>query len=210
MADILNVIVRTIQGKRRVKRLRLTGKIPAILYGHGEANIMLSVDTRDVNAVVRRGTHFVELKGAVTEHALVSEVQWDQIGTEVVHLDLTRVDLTETVDLDLPVDLRGQAVGITGGGVISQYTHNVRVRGAVNVMPDRLELRVNNLEVGHSLKACDILLPVGVSLLSSPEEVIVECAIPITTEEVASTDLAAEPEVIGRKEGEEGEQEEKS
>ncbi len=210
MADILNVIVRVDQGKRRVKRLRQTGKIPAILYGHGEANIMLSVDTRDVNAVVRRGTHFVELKGAVTEHALVSEVKWDQIGTEVLHLDLTRVDLTETVDLELPVDIRGQAAGVTGGGIVSQYTHNVRVRGAVNVMPDRLELRVNNLEVGNSLKASDIVLPAGVSLLSSPEEVIVECAIPILSEEAATTDLAAEPEVIGRKEGEEEEQAVKS
>jgi large subunit ribosomal protein L25 len=177
------------------------------LYGHGLDNVCLSIAERDVNAVVRRGSHFVELRGAVTEHALVSDVQWDQIGVDVLHVDLTRVDLTESVDLELPVDLRGQAVGTTAGGVLNQFTHMVRVRGAVNVMPDRLELRVNSLEVGHSLKASDISLPDGVTLLSPADEVIVECNVPIVAEEEApAADFAAEPEIVGRKEGEEGEE----
>ncbi len=210
MADILNVVIRKDQGKRRNRRLRASGQIPAILYGHGLENVCLSVEARDVGVVVRKGAHFVELKGAVTEHALISEVQWDQIGIDVLHVDLTRVDLTETVDLELPVDLRGQAVGITAGGVLNQFTHLVKVRGAVNVMPDRLELRVNNLEVGQSLKAADIALPNGVTLISPADEVIVECHIPVVIEEEVSTDFAVEPEVIGRKEGEEGEEKEAS
>jgi large subunit ribosomal protein L25 len=209
VADILNVIIRKDQGKRRNRRLRQTGQVPAILYGHGLENVCLSVAARDVNSVVRRGSHFVELQGAVTEHALISEVQWDQIGAEVLHVDLTRVDLTESVDLELPVDLRGQAVGTTTGGVLNQFTHLVRVRGAVNVMPDRLVLRVNNLEVGQSLKASDIPLPEGVTLLSPADEVIVECHVPVVVEEEAPvSDFAAEPELVGRKEGEEGEEKE--
>lgn len=208
MADILNVMVRKDQGKRRNKRLRHTGQIPAILYGHGLENVCLSVATRDVTSVVRKGAHFVELRGAVTEHALISEVQWDQIGVEVLHVDLTRVDLTESVDLELPVDLRGQAVGLSAGGVLNQFTHMVRVRGAVNVMPDRLELRVNSLEVGQALKASDINLPAGVTLISPPDEVIVECHLPVVVDEEVATDFAVEPEVIGRKEGEEGEEKE--
>jgi large subunit ribosomal protein L25 len=209
VTDILNVSVRQEQGKRRVRRLRQTGQIPAILYGHGKENVCLAVSQRDLAPVVRRGSHFVELKGAVSEHALISGVQWDQIGTEVLHLDLTRVDLTESVNLDLPVDLRGQAPGVSAGGVLNQFTHHVRVRGAVNVMPDRLELRVSSLELGHNLKASEIALPAGVTLLSPPDEVIVECELPVTVEtETPPTDFTAEPEVIGRKEGEEGEAEE--
>jgi large subunit ribosomal protein L25 len=207
----MNVVIRKDQGKRRNRRLRETGQIPAILYGHGLDNVCLSIDSKDVGTLVRKGSHFVELRGAVTEHALISDVQWDQIGVEVLHVDLTRVDLTESVDLELPVDIRGQAVGTTAGGVLNQITHMVRVRGAVNVMPDRLELRVNNLEVGQSLKAENIVLPDGVTLLSPADEVIVECHIPIVVEEEAvAADVAAEPEVIGRKEVEEGEEKEAS
>lgn len=207
----MNVVIRKDQGKRRNRRLRETGQIPAILYGHGLENVCLAIDSKDVGNLVRKGSHFVELRGAVTEHALISDVQWDQIGVEVLHVDLTRVDLTETVDLELPVDMRGQAVGTTAGGVINQITHMVRVRGAVNVMPDRLEIRINNLEVGQTLKADSITLPAGVTLISPTDEVIVECHIPIVVEEEpVAAEVPAEPEVIGRKEVEEGEEKEAS
>jgi large subunit ribosomal protein L25 len=123
---------------------------------------------------------------------------------------LTRVDLTESVELELSVELRGEAAGLSNGGVINQYTHNVRVRGTVSVIPDRLELRINQLQIDQSLKASDIPLPEGVELLSPADEVIVECTVPVVVEEEAPADFAAEPEVIGAKEAEEEEKEDQA
>ena len=91
MAETLNVKVRETRGKRNARRERRTGTIPAILYGHGEANHSLLIAADEMASVVRHGGRIVELKGAVNEKALIRALQWDTFGIEVLHVDLTRV-----------------------------------------------------------------------------------------------------------------------
>ena len=86
--------------------MRGRGEIPAELYGHGEPNAHLVLPMLEVQSAIRRGTHLVELKGAVNESALIKEVQWDPFGSIVLHLDLARVSVEETVEVVLHVELR--------------------------------------------------------------------------------------------------------
>ena len=122
MRESLQVTVRKQLGSRQTRKLRASGQIPAILYGHKEANVSLQVPTDQVFAVVRHGGRLVDLKGDVTETALIRQVQWDAYGVEVLHLDLSRVSPDETVEVLLPIQLKGSAPGSREGGVIAGKT----------------------------------------------------------------------------------------
>lgn len=187
-----------------MRRLRQSGVIPAVLYGHGEGTIMLSVNEADLGKVIEHGSHIVELTGVVKESALVKNIQWDAFGSSVLHLDLARVSATEEVQVNLPIELKGEAPGTHEGGVVKFQTHEITIACPANQLPDKIELRINDLQLDDLITAGDIELPPGVKLISPPEEPIVGCSVPVEmpeeTEEVAE---GAEPEVIGAKDDEE-------
>ena len=102
MADVLNVSLRKGLGKRESRRLRDQGRTPAVLYGHGLENMNLSVSSQELAATVRHGAKLVDVRGDVTDSALIKDVQWNTFGTEVLHVDLTRVSAEEAVEAVSP------------------------------------------------------------------------------------------------------------
>jgi large subunit ribosomal protein L25 len=208
MADTLNVQMRDSRGKRNARRLRETGTIPAVLYGHGEQNMSLAVQASELAAVVRHGGRVVDLGGALKEKALIKNLQWDVFGTEVLHIDFSRVSEHERVEVSVPVVLRGQAPGVKEGGVIEHLLHEVEIDCEAVSMPDHVEISVKDLHLNGELTAAQIKLPEGVKLLTDPEAIVVHCVPPAAEEEAAEGGAGgAEPEVIGRKD-EDGEGEE--
>ena len=168
MSEVLSVAIRPETGKLRMRRLRAGGRIPAVLYGHGEANVNLSVPAREVDLLIRHGSHFVELQGAVNEHAMVADVRWDGLGKEVLHLDFLRVNINESVEIDLPLELKGEAPGTKAGGVLNFVMHEIAVRGPANKLPDKIEVRIGELELGQEILTGQIRLPEGVELVTPP------------------------------------------
>ena len=209
MADTLNTSSRELLGKRDSRRLRVGGMIPAELYGHGQGNVHLSIPRGEVQNAVRHGAHLVELKGVVNESALIRNVQWDPFGTDVIHIDLTRVSAEEAVEVTLAVELRGTAAGAKEGGIVQHVLHDVRILCPAALIPDKLEVRISQLKIGQHFTAGEIELPAGASLLTSPEQIIAQCITPATDDDVESVPAEpAEPELIGRKAKEEEEGEE--
>jgi large subunit ribosomal protein L25 len=135
-------------------------------------------------------------------------VQWDTFGGIVLHLDFYRVSAGELVETTLTVALRGEAPGVKAGGVVEQVQHELEIECPVSSLPDRLELSIRNLELGAAIHARDVPMPEGARLLSDPDAVIVHCVMPMRDEEEApaAPAEAGEPEVIGRKAGEEEEE----
>jgi len=208
MAETLNVKTRESRGKREAKRLRSAGTIPAILYGHGEANRSLSLSAEEMASVVRHGGRIVELKGDVNEKALIRELQFDTYGQHVLHVDLARVSEHERIEVKVSVELRGQSVGVKDGGVLEHFIHEVEIECEALSIPDKLELNVSALKVGDSLTVGDIPLPSGVTLVSDADGLVVHVIEARGEEEEAGAGAgAAEPEVIGRKAADEEEEE---
>jgi len=201
VAEILNCEKRDNTGTLRNRRLRQSGFTPAILYGRGE-NESLSIRSKDIDSAIRHGSQIVELKGSFNESALIKEVQWDAFGIDVLHLDLTRIDSTESVELTLQVKLIGVAPGTKTGGSVKHMLHTVDVNIPASAVPEYLELRINDLELNGSITASEIPLPDGATLVTGGDEVAVQCVEVVVQEELAETDgtdAPAEPEVIGRK-----------
>lgn len=208
MADSLNVTLRQEYGKRRIRRLRSSGKTPAVLYGHEKDNISLSLPTNDLMTSMRHGIRLFELQGGTSATALLRDVQWDTFGLEVLHVDLVRVSADQKIDATLAVELRGVAPGVSQGGVVEHLLHEVSLTCAVSHMPDKLELNINSLELGQSFTAADLSLPDGAEMLTPLERIIVQCVEPQTEEdedEVSTGSDSVEPEVIGKKDEDEGE-----
>lgn len=198
--DVLKVTARDVFGKRAMKELRASGQVPLNLYGHGEANVHLSVKADHLEAAIRHGAHMVELEGAVADSALIREVQWDTFATRVLHVDLTRVDSSEMVEAVLEIELRGEAPGIRAGGVVEQPAHSLRIRCPAGKIPEKLVLSINALELEDALTAGDMELPEGAELLSEPHELVVQCVARVEIDEEGEAALdSAEPEVIGRR-----------
>lgn len=204
MAEVLKVEIRESRGKRKARRMRNAGHVPAVLYGHGEANLSLSIPLDQVKSAVRHGARVVDLDGAVKEKAFIRDLQWDTFGLDVLHLDLTRVSADEKVEVEVVVELRGEAPGVKGGGVLNQVLHHVDVECLVTAIPEKLTLRINSLGLDQSLTAANIELPAGTTLLTPGETVVVHCAMPREeSAEAALPSEGAEPELIRREAGEE-------
>ena len=211
MALQLAVESRDTQGKRRNRRLRRSGKIPAILYGHGLENVSLSVEADAITAAIRHGSRLVSLTGAVSESAFIRELQWDTWGTHIVHVDFTRISEHEIVEVRVPVELRGEAPGVREGGVVSQLIHEVEIACPASVIPERLAVNINHLKLNESISLAALELPEGAKVFAADlEAMVVQCASRSRTAGRGRGEaVPGEPEMIGAKE-KEGEESEES
>jgi large subunit ribosomal protein L25 len=213
MSDMLKVETRKIHGKRHNERLRRSGQLPAILYGHGEEPVSLTLGYDQVQASLRHGAKVVDLDGAATGKALFQDVQWDTFYQVLLHVDLLRVHAGEKVTIEVPIELKGESIGVREGGVIEQVIHSIEIEVALDVIPEKLHLSIKNLKIGDHLTAKDIIdLPAGATILGDEDEMIVHCVQPVSEEEAEAAEegTGAEPEVISKgKADEEEEAEEK-
>ncbi|HPM80586.1 MAG TPA: 50S ribosomal protein L25 [Candidatus Anammoximicrobium sp.] len=211
MRAVLNASVRTEVGSNGVKKVRKAGRVPAVLYGHGEQNVNLSLCAEELHSVLRHGARLVDLKGDVTDTALVRDLQWNTYGTDVLHVDLARVSAEERVHVSVPLETRGTAIGAHEGGIVELVMHEIEIECPAGSIPDKIEVRVHEMHVGNSLKAGEIPLPEGSRLLADPDIIVVHCVGRVLEEEEVAAEAAAEaaePEVIGRKGKAEEEEEE--
>jgi large subunit ribosomal protein L25 len=204
MPDTLNVNIREEVGSNAAKRVRKAGCVPAVLYGHGGENMNLALPAEELNAAIRHGSRLVHLKGDIDQTALIREVQWDTFCTQVLHVDLTRVSAGETVQVAVPLELRGEAPGAREGGMIEHVAHEIQLECPASSIPDKIEVSINSLGLSEAIKMTDVQLPQDAKLLSNADTVVAQCSAPV---EVAEEELEAaepaEPEMIGRRAAEE-------
>jgi large subunit ribosomal protein L25 len=188
--------------------MRQAGKIPAVLYGHGEDNVSLSVPADMLEAAVQHGSRVVTLEGAVKQTAFIRELQWDVWSRHVQHVDFTRVSADEKVEVSLAVELRGEAPGVKEGGVVEQLLHEIDLECPVASIPEKMSVSINKLALDESIKVADLEIPEGATLVGDASAVVVQCITPLEApEEEEAAAGEDEPEVIGRKEEEESDEE---
>ncbi|MGB7347112.1 MAG: 50S ribosomal protein L25 [Pirellulaceae bacterium] len=198
MADVLNVEKREQTGSTASRRLRLSGQVPAVLYGHGQENQHLAIPRADVKLLLRHHGKMVELKGAVKETALVSEMHWDPLGIEVIHMDLQRVNLNERVEVAVAIHIHGEPIGTREGGIFLENQHQVDISCSAGNIPESVIAHVADLHMGDNLTAGQLELPDGVELVSPAELVVCTVVAPKGADEDKEEGDAAEPEVIAK------------
>jgi large subunit ribosomal protein L25 len=199
---LLKAEIREKTGTRIVRKMRSQGKIPAIMYGHNEEPAVISLDAHNFVEGLHHGHRLVDIQiGKKKEKAIVKELQYDHLGRNIIHADLMRVDVSETVKVMVPIELKGTAVGTHEGGIIEKHAVHLEIECKVVEIPEMIVVSVKDIHIDDALHAGDIELPEGVVLLSSPDTLLVTChtvAVAKTTEELEQ-EMPAAPEVIGER-----------
>lgn len=203
-------------GSRYSNRLRKEGKLPAVVYGHKQEPVSIVVDFKDTISHIKSGEKIFNLdfpgKSAKDEGQMVllKDLQFDFLGTNVVHADFARVDLNERVKTFVSIHLVGEAIGLKQAGAILMHpVAEIEVECAVKDIPDFIEVNINELDVGKGITAGDVKLPLkDMKLLTDSHGMVAQIVIQqeIVVAEAAAVDAAAGPEVLTAKkvEGEEG------
>jgi len=197
-------------GSRYSKRLRDQGKLPAIVYGHKIDPVAVALDAKETITAIMKGerVYTLDVEGT-TETVLLRDLQYDYLGTNVVHCDFARVDLNERVHVRVHVELVGEAKGLKKARTsILTPTTEVELECTVTNLPDSLEVDVSDMDVGDIIHVGDVTLPKDTMvMLTDPERVVAnliqQTELAEETDESADAAATASPEVITEKKDDE-------
>lgn len=195
------------KGTRYAKRERNAGKLPCVLYGQGKDPAHLSLNHKEALRFFESGERVFNIELASeskTQTVLLKDLQFDYLGTNVVHCDLIRVNLDDVVEANVHLHMVGDAKGLkTAGAVLVQKMNEVPVRCRVSDLPEEIKIDISDLEANAHLSASDIKLPAGLTLECDPDAVVVIIDVQVETEEgtegEAISSEGAEPDVIKSK-----------
>ncbi|AWB86980.1 50S ribosomal protein L25/general stress protein Ctc [Mycetocola zhujimingii] len=194
MADDNKVVAetRTKFGKGAARKLRASGKIPAVMFGRGTEPKHLALPAHQIGLIIRKSNALLELDiDGVESLALVKDVQKDPVLRIIEHLDLIVVIKGEKVVVDIPVHIEGEPAP---GSAINRDATTLSIEAEATHIPEFLVVSIEGLEVGAQILAKDVTLPNGSSLLSDPDLLVVAIAEPEETEEEAEAAAEAEAE----------------
>ncbi|MCB9262151.1 MAG: 50S ribosomal protein L25/general stress protein Ctc [Flavobacteriales bacterium] len=160
-------------GKASSKAVRKEGKTPCVLYG-GSENVSFSVYEADFkNLVYTPNTYLVRLdiNGKQTI-AKLQDLQFHPVSESILHADFYELNLENPVELSIPVHVVGNSPGVRAGGKLMVKIHKLKVKGLIQDMPDFVEVNIDKLNIGKSIRVRDLNIP-NVELLDTPENSVV-------------------------------------
>ena len=195
------------------RKLRSSGQVPAIIYGHHREPQPLALNARELEKLLEHisaENTVIELTAdGRTARTLIREIQRHPFKRQILHVDFQELVAGEKITVSVPIVLVGSAAGIRDGGVLDQTMRELEIEVDPVNMPNHIEVDVTNLGIGDSVHVSDLKLPEGVTVLDDPEASVAVLSTPkVQVEEtpvaVEGADAAApaEPAVIRKAKGE--------
>jgi large subunit ribosomal protein L25 len=159
-------------GKRDAKELRYNGQVPAVLYG-GATQTHFSVSAADLKPVVYTPVvQFIDLDiDGTTSQAIIKDMQFHPLTDEIIHVDFLLLDETKPVAIEIPIHLTGTSPGVKMGGKLVQKLRKLRIKALPKDHLDTIEVSIEGLEVGKSVRVRDISFP-NLTITNTPEDTI--------------------------------------
>jgi len=218
----VNVIRREAAGKSAARRLRTQGRAPAVIYGKEFETLPVAVDLSELEPIFAEGQQSTALlrlhiDGKASRSSplvMIKEVQRDPLSGQVLNVDFHKISLKEKVTAQVPVVLTGESPAVRHGGILEHVLREIEVECLPTDIPDRFDVDISHLEIGHSIHLNELQAPDRVTVLTGADEVIAVMAAPKAVEEPAPAEAEAvegeeepqEPEVLAQK----GEREEEA
>lgn len=209
--------VRENRGKGVARSLRTSGRVPAIIYGHGREPQSLSIDTRELEKLlshISAENTVIDLSvDGKSARTLIREIQRHPFKKQILHVDFQELVAGEKVIVRVPIVLMGVPAGVRmDGGVLDQTLRELEVEVDPANIPNHIEVDVNELTIGSSVHVSDITLPEGVEIVGDEDASVCVVSAPRAAVEetaVEAEEAPAEPEVIRAKKPDEEEASEK-
>lgn len=214
---ILKAEVRKDTGKRVAKDLRNSGFVPANVYKSGKAATSLTVSDRELAGILRTKAGenvLITLKisggesSAKDRTVLIKEIQRHPVRDNILHVDFNEISLTEMLKVDVPLEARGEPVGVkVDGGLLEHVLRELSVECLPTDIPAKIEVDVSAMKIGDHIFVKDILVPAGIKVLNDPE--LIALVVKAPKVEAPKEEVVAggeEPELIRKKKEEAAEE----
>jgi large subunit ribosomal protein L25 len=193
----LNVDLREGSGKGVARKLRVAGRVPAVLYGREFQPLGLTVDRLALDKIVHKSSNaLLDLKGPKQVEGkivLLKEVQRDPVRRSLIHCDFQVIDPRRPIDVSVPLHFTGKPRGLENGGVLEPLIRELEIRVLPLSIPDSIDVEVSALDVGMSIHVRELTLPAGAEALDDPEQAVVHVIVPkMVVEAVAPVAEAVE------------------
>ena len=203
----LTVQRRATTGTRPIRRLRLEGVVPGVVYGKNMEPLSVSVNHRALTALVhsKAGEHalvtlHVDGDASWEKPVLVHALQYDPVSGHVIHVDFHAIVLTERLKVKVPIVLKGEAVGVKQeGGVLEHFLRDVEVECLPTEIPASVEFDISALKVGETVHVRDLAPSSNAKITSEPDGVIASVQMPKKEKPEEEAAAVTEPEVIREK-----------
>lgn len=201
---LLDARKRSNEKKSSNKSLRREGKVPGVIYSKNVQPISIEVNEGSINPLVFTAkTNLISLniEGENKLDCIIKDIQFDPVTDKIVHFDLQEFNVSEKIQIEVPVHLVGSAIGVKEGGIVQQNLHKLDIECLPGDIPDSIEINISNLKLGDSIHISDLNL-MNVEFLNPAESIIVVVAHPKVEKEPLAEEAIdqekTEPEVIGK------------
>ncbi len=204
MAVKLKALNREDHRKSTTKQVRESGQVPSVVYGKEKEAKSIAVNSLDLLKTVRdegRNTIIsLDVENGNPVDVMLHDYQIDPIKDELIHADFYIVNMSEEMDVEVPLRLDGEAKGTKEGGVLQQPFYELQVRAKPGNIPEEISVDVSALEIGDSIAIADLPQGKDYQFIDDPEQTIATVVPPDTLQDVEEVpDDNAEPDLVDRK-----------
>jgi large subunit ribosomal protein L25 len=176
--ETIQVAKRDATGKSASRAMRKQGLIPAVVYGLNEPPVAIAISPKIVARIIASDTgtntmiHLQREGTEIKRHAIIKDVQRDPVTGRLSHVDFMRVDPTHKVRVHVPIRLQGTPIGLKEGGLLDFTHREIEVECLPTFIPAHVDVNVEHLKVGDSLRLDQITLDSHLAILGDPHNVI--------------------------------------
>jgi len=208
---LLEAEIREGSGRAKAKDLRDSGFLPSVVYFHGKDALSLKISRSVLLKLMhqhRLESTIIKLKikndkKAAGRPCIVKEIQYDPVHEDIIHIDFNEISLTESIKVNVPVEVKGEAIGVKQeGGSLEHLLWEIEVECLPTNIPKNIEVDVSALKMGEAIHVKEMIFPSGVKPLNEPGAIVLHIIAPMKEEapaEAVEGEEKAEPEVIKEK-----------
>ena len=208
----LKAQVRKTTGKGLARTLRREGRIPAVLYGPKTDSMMLSIDFKEFEQIVKKanvGSVLLNLQiqngETFARPAMIKELQTNPVSGAFLHIDFYEIDMQSKITVSVPVVTRGKSAGVEEGGLLQIVRREIELFCLPTAIPESIEVDISDLTIGDSIHVREIALPGDVELPEDVDFTVITVLAPKVEEEPVEEEELEEGEEAAEEEGAEGE-----
>ncbi len=200
---------RNLEGTSNARRIRKTGALPAVIFGAEKEPVSVEIDTHDFEQILHHSASEsmlieIEIEGEGNTRVLVKDVQHHPVTSDLLHVDLMRVTAGKPINVEIQLELVGEAEGVKAGGTVDHVMHSISVECLPKDLVEKIEIDISEMEIGDALHVSDLGLGDKFKSLVDETAIVATVAAPRAEEEEeegeeVAADASAEPEVITEK-----------
>ncbi|MDR6885144.1 50S ribosomal protein L25 [Bacillus sp. 3255] len=192
MAMSLKAEARKETTKFDIKQLRVKGKVPAVVYGKKVASTVITVDQKDLMALLRKNPHAIidlDMPDGGKQPVMINEIQRSPLSRELLHVDFHQINMDEPVKTVVTLDFVGDAIGAKEGGILQIQLHELEIRCLPNQIPASITVDISKVGIGENMLVSELTVPGNVEVKSDPNELVLTILAP---QKEAPEDVAAQ------------------